>query len=101
MILIYIPCKDALEAEALATTLLEKHLIACANMFPSTSMYWWKKKLQKSTETVIIAKTSGHHYPKIESLVQRLHSYECPCILKIPVEGNEQFVKWVEKEVSP
>jgi len=98
MTIIYITCKDKKEARKISKELLEKRLIACSNMFPISSMYWWKGKIEESDEVVIIAK--GKDYDKVKKEVLKLHSYDVPCILKIDSECNEEFGKWVSEEVN-
>ena len=100
MTLIYITCKDDEEAVKISKHLLEKKLIACSNMHPIRSMYWWEGKIQDEKETVIIAKTLEKNYGKIKEEVSKLHSYDVPCILKIDAEANESYDKWVNEEVK-
>ena len=96
MTLIYITCKDKKEAEKISNHLLRKRLIACANIFPIKSMYWWKGKIENQKEVLVIAKTLGKNYEKIKKEVSKLHSYSVPCILKIDAEANESYGKWVK-----
>ncbi len=100
MILIYITCKDEEEAVKISKHLLNKKLIACSNIHPTRSMYWWKEKIQDDKEFVIIAKTLEKNYKKIKEEVKKLHSYQIPCILKINAEANESYEKWVNEEVK-
>lgn len=100
MILIYVTCKDKKEAVKVSEHLLKKRLIACSNMFPIKSMYWWGKKIVNGNEVVMLAKTVNKNYEKIKREVKKLHSYDVPCILKFNVEANEEYEKWVERETK-
>ena len=100
MILVYITCKDEEEAVKISKHLLDKKLIACSNMHPIRSMYWWNSKIQDDKEFVIIAKTKEKNYEKIKEEVLKLHSYDIPCILKINAEANESYDKWVNEKVK-
>lgn len=100
MTLIYITCKDNKEAEKISKHLLEKRLIACANLHPIRSLYWWEGKIQEDNEVVVIAKTLEKNYNKIKEEVKKIHSYDVPCILKIDAEANESYDKWVKEEVK-
>ena len=100
MTLIYITCKNEEEAVKISKHLLEKKLIACSNMHPIRSMYWWEGKIQDEKEIVIIAKTLEKNYGKIKEEVSKLHSYDVTCILKIDAEANESYDKWVNEEVE-
>ena len=100
MTLVYVTCKDKKEAEKISLHLLRKRMIACANMFPIKSMYWWKNKIANDSETAIIAKTSDKNFKKVESEIKKIHSYEIPCILKINASANKEYEKWAGKELG-
>ena len=100
MTLAYITCKDQKEAEKISKHLLEKRLIACSNMFPIKSMYWWQGKIQNDNEIIIIAKTNEKNFTKVKEVVKKLHSYEIPCILKIDAKANSDYERWAEKEIK-
>ena len=98
-ILIYITHPDLSTAQKIVTSLMEKRLVACGNFFPIQSTYWWKGKIENSEEIVSIVKTKKENWEKVKAEVIKLHPYETPCIIKIEVEGNEEYVKWIEEEV--
>ncbi len=100
MTLVYITCKDRKEAEKVSMCLLRKRLIACANIFPIKSMYWWKVKIVNANEFAIIAKTSNKNFRKIVNEVKKLHSYQIPCILKIDSFANKEYEAWANKEMK-
>ena len=100
MISVYITCKDEKEAVRISKHLLKKRLIACSNMFPIKSMYWWKEKITKDNEIVMLAKAPGKNYEKIKKEVKKLHSYDIPCILKYDIDANKEYKEWVKKETK-
>src|SRR3989344_5163096 len=100
MTLIYITCKNHMEAEKISRHLLEKRLIACANLHSIRSLYRWQGKIHDENEVVIMAKTLKKNWKKIKEEVKKMHSYDVPCILKIDAEANESYGKWVKKEVK-
>ena len=99
MTLAYITCKDKKEAEKISMLLLKKRLIACANIFPVRSMYWWKGKVAKDNENVIIAKTNNKNFKRLESEVKKVHSYNIPCILVIDSKANKDYEQWADKQI--
>lgn len=99
MTLVYITCKDDKEAKKVSMHLLRKRLIACANIFPIKSMYWWNKKIVNDNEHVIIAKTKNKRFERVAGEVKKIHSYTIPCILKIDAISNKEYERWVNKEV--
>ena len=100
MALAYIICKDAVEAEKISMHLLKKKLIACANIFPVKSMYWWKNKIASENENVIIAKTNDKNFNKVVSETKKIHSYKIPCILKINTKANKEYKNWADGELG-
>ncbi len=100
-IFIYIihPTKD--EARKMAKHLLNKKLIACANIYgPEDSLYWWKGKLVDEKEYILIAKTKEENFTKVKNEVEKIHSYEIPCIIKIPVSSNQKYYDWLKSEIK-
>jgi periplasmic divalent cation tolerance protein len=101
MISIYITCKDNKEAEEISKHLLKRRLIACANLFPIKSFYWWKGKINEDNEIAIIAKTDMTNFEEIKQEVKKLHSYEVPCIVSWKIEqGNEDYLDWIKDELE-
>lgn len=100
MILLYIPCSDEEEAHNIAEALLHEKLIACANIFPIKSLYFWKNDLQEDNEVVLLAKTADRMYEKVKKKVLAMHSYECPCVMKIKADVNCDYEKWVKGRVK-
>lgn len=99
-IFIYITNPTEEEAKKIANHLLGKRLVACANIFPIKSMYWWKGKIADESEFVLIAKTTEANFEKVKNEVERIHSYKIPCIVKIPVSANGKYFKWLKGEVK-
>ena len=99
--LTYITTKNEEEALKLANLAVQKNLAACGNIFPKMkSIYKWQNKLQNDKETLLILKTNSNKYPLLEKLILEKHSYEVPCILKIPIsDGNKEYLKWIDRNL--
>ena len=95
MIFIYTTYSNENEAEKIAKILLEKKMIACANIFPIKSLYWWKGKIESSGEFVLIAKAIEDSFNMIKKEVENIHSYKIPCIIKLRIEPNEKYLCWL------
>jgi periplasmic divalent cation tolerance protein len=100
MILVYITCESESEAERISEHLLSKRLVACVNMFPIKSMFWWGGAIKSEEEVVVIAKTLEGRFDEVRGEIERIHSYEIPCILKMGVEASKEFREWVGGEVK-
>ena len=94
-ILIHITNPTKEEARKVAKHLLEKNLIACANIFQINSLYWWDGTIADENEFVLIAKTSENNFEKVKNEVEKIHSYTVPCIIKIHVSSNKKYFDWL------
>ncbi len=97
---VYMTAADKAEATAIGRTLVEERLAACANIFENmTSVYWWEGGVQQASEAVLIAKTTRELIEPLIERVKQLHSYECPCVVALPIEaGNPSYLAWIEAE---
>lgn len=100
--LIYVTCENNEAARRIGKRLVESRLAACVNIIDGmNSIYRWEGKLQDDRETVLIVKTTQDLADQVVAELKSLHGYECPCVLKIPIEGgNEDFLTWIEKQVT-
>lgn len=99
-IFIYITNPTEEEARKIASHLLEKKLIACANIFPINSLYRWQGKIRNENEFVLIAKTIEDNFEKIKNEVENIHSYKTPCLVKISVSSNEKYYNWLKEQLN-
>ena len=99
--LAYSPCPNHEEAVRLAKVLLERKLIACANIFPITSVYEWEGKVVEDGEVVLIAKTSREGFPVLRQALEELHPYDVPCILELSGDANDSYTQWLLAQVAP
>jgi periplasmic divalent cation tolerance protein len=99
-IFIYITNPNKNQAQKIAKHLLKERLIACANIFPIESLYWWQGKITADNEYVLIAKTTEANFKKVQKTVEKIHPYKIPCIIKIPITPNQKFSHWLKNEVK-
>lgn len=99
---LYVTAKDEDEARGIGRALLEARIAACINILPVMhSMYWWEGVIQEEREVVLVAKTTGALVGKATERIKELHSYDCPCVVAIPIEdGNQDFIRWIEQETQ-
>ena len=94
-IIVYITFPSEAEAKSLSSHLVTKKIAACGNIFPITSSYWWKGSVQNDDEWVAIVKTTQEYWERLVEEVNKKHSYEVPCIMKIEVSANESYEAWI------
>ena len=99
----YITAGSEDEAKRIARSLLDERLIACANVLPGmTSLYRWQGRVAEDAEVVLIVKTRAALVAAVVERVGALHSYDCPCVVALPVEGgNPAFLDWIGEETRP
>lgn len=99
-IIIYITYPNLKTAKKIVASLMKNRLIACGNFFPIQNTYWWKGKIENSKEVVSIVKTKTKNWEKVKAAVIKIHPYETPCIMKMNVMANDNYVSWINKEVK-
>ena len=99
-IIISITHPNMKEAKKVAEALLRDRLIACVNYFPIESSYWWKGDIENAKEIVSIVKTRKGNWTKVKKAVEAMHPYETPCIMKLEVESNPSYAKWITDETK-
>jgi periplasmic divalent cation tolerance protein len=97
--LLYVTAGSPEEAENIATELVSRKLVACANILgPATSIYWSEGKVTTEQETVFIVKTKARLVEQTIAKILELHSYDCPAVVALDVEeGNPKFLKWINE----
>ena len=100
--IIFVTCQSKKEADSIASSLLNKRLIACANIVSGVdSKFWWNGKVNKAKEFLVIMKAKCSSFKKIEEEVKRLHSYVVPEIIAIPIiAGSKEYLGWINKETG-
>ncbi|MFP4212884.1 MAG: divalent-cation tolerance protein CutA [Desulfohalobiaceae bacterium] len=101
-VLVYMTAKDKEEAQRVGQALVEARLAACVNILDNMqSMFWWQGGAQSEHETVLLAKTRVGLVSSLNSKVQEVHSYDCPCVVAVPIiDGNPEFLDWVREETE-
>ena len=98
--LIYVICKNKAEADRISKRLISEKLAACTNSFPVASRYLWKGKTAQGKETVLLVKTTRAKAKKAIAIIERMHSYEVPCIISFPhAYANRAYERWINKSV--
>jgi periplasmic divalent cation tolerance protein len=99
---VYMTAGSGEEARRIGRTLVEERLAACVNVLDGmNAFYWWEGAVQDAQETVLIAKTRAELLPRLTERVRALHSYRCPCVVALPIDGgNADFLQWIADETS-
>ena len=94
-------CNKKEIAEKIINSLLEKRLIACAQMNTIESTYWWKDEIAKEPEFIINMRTKKSLFTEVEKEILKIHDYDTCEIMACDIEpGNSKFLKWIDDETK-
>jgi periplasmic divalent cation tolerance protein len=93
---------DRAAALKLAQELVTKRLAACVNVLAEcTSVYRWNGRIENAAEVPVLIKTRAQRYDEVEAAIRRLHPYELPEIVAVPVvRGLDEYLEWVAGETT-
>lgn len=93
---------DAEAAAGVIRTLVEEKLAACGNIIPGVrSLYVWEGKMEDASEVMVVLKTEGALYAKLEKRLLKLHPYETPEVLALEAGAvNRAYAEWIAAAVA-
>jgi periplasmic divalent cation tolerance protein len=100
---VLVMCASAAEARRIARAVVNARLAACVNILPGavTSIYRWKGKVETARERLILIKTSRNRLARLRAAVERLHSYDVPEFIALPiVAGLPKYLGWLEENLK-
>ena len=99
---VLVTCATLEEARKIAREVVEKRLAACVNVVTHAveSFYTWEGKIENGSEYLLMMKTSEERLEELQKEVLRLHSYDTPEFIVVPVVGGSQaYLTWLEESV--
>jgi periplasmic divalent cation tolerance protein len=90
------------QAQSIARYLVEEKLAACVQITGATfSTYRWAGKIETAREYLCLIKTREDLFARVESAIKKLHSYETPEIIAVPIEnGSKEYLKWLDESLE-
>lgn len=100
VILMTVPSAEI--AESVVATLISERLIACGNItLPVSSIYLWQGETERTSEVLVIMKTTEAAVVPVTRRIVELHPYEIPEVLTLPVlTGYQPYLAWVGESVT-
>jgi periplasmic divalent cation tolerance protein len=101
-VLIFITAGTQKEAERIADALLTRKKAACVNILTGIkSLFWWQGKIDSAGEVLLAVKSESQFLDAIVKLVKKLHSYDVPEIIAVPIiGGNEEYLEWINDSLK-
>jgi periplasmic divalent cation tolerance protein len=102
-LVVLVTCRSAKEGERIAHALVQARLAACGNILqsPIRSIYRWKEKIESAREFLLVIKTSRRRFPDLQTVIKRLHSYEVPEIIALPIAaGYQGYLSWLAESIA-
>jgi periplasmic divalent cation tolerance protein len=98
---VILTCANREEAQAIASTLLDKHLVACAEFASVESRFWWKGNISEAHEVRLTMLSSTTKFDTIYQQVKKMHSYDTPALRAVPIsEVTEDTKMWLGESTS-
>ena len=100
--LVLVTCANAREARRIALAVVRARHAACVNILPGsvTSVYRWKGKVETARERLLLIKTSRRRLAKLQRAVERLHSYDVPEFIAVPItSGSRAYLTWLDESL--
>ena len=101
--IVLVTCPTLVLARKIARAVVRKRLAACVNVVcsPVESFYTWKGQLEYTREHLLIIKTAAQRLPQLEREVKRLHTYDVPEFIALPlVAGSSKYLSWLSKSIG-
>ena len=101
-ILVYTTFEEKEEALRIGRILLEKRLIACAQIDSAVdSLYWWNGVIEQAKEFRLLMKSRLSSWNELEQEIRNLHSYDTPEIVAVPVSAiSADYDKWLQEALQ-
>ena len=90
------------QADAIATALVERELVACVNIVAAVqSVYRWKGAVQRDEESLLVLKTTRDAVGALNDALRELHPYETFELLALDVAGGSaDYLAWIGRSVA-
>ncbi len=101
-VVILVTARSRRECLKIAHHLVKARLAACVNITQNIqSIYRWEGKIADDKEFLLLIKSTRELFPKINAAIFKLHSYQTPEIICLPIiDGSPDYLQWVSDSVK-
>ena len=97
VLVVLVTCPSQAVARRLAQRLIERRVAACVNVILGVeSTFRWQGKVERCREALLFIKTTAARFERLRRAVLRLHPYDVPEIIALPVvAGHLPYLRWI------
>jgi periplasmic divalent cation tolerance protein len=101
-LIVFCTCSSREEALKLADSIVGEGAAACVNIVPGIeSVYRWQGKIETAQEILLLIKTTRQQFAALRDLIAKLHSYDTPEVLAVPVtDGFAKYLTWLGATIA-
>ena len=90
------------DATAFGRTLVEERLAACVSALPGVrSVYRWRDDVETDDEQQLLVKTTRARVEPLIERMRRLHPYDVPEIVVLPIiGGGRDYLDWIRASTA-
>ena len=101
-LLVLSTCPGSISAKNIAQDLISEKLAACVNIVPEVSSFFsWVGKIDSANEYMLVIKTKKSCYSELEERIKKLHPYELPEIIAVPIHtGFTGYLDWISNNTK-
>ena len=101
-IVIYCTVPNKNEGKEIAKALVENKFAACVSIIDKIeSVFSWDGDLMDEKEAMLVIKTKREHFDNVNRIIQKLHSYNVPEVIALPIlDADDTYLKWIAHETK-
>ena len=85
----------------IANEFVKNKIVACVNISKISSIYFWKGKVEDSSEYIAIFKTITKNKKLLKQKINETHPYDVPEILEVDVTSiNKSYLNWLVESTN-
>lgn len=88
------------EAQDISEKLIKEKLVAGCRITVGDSLYWWDGKVRDEEYYNISCYSTEVNVDEIIEIVEDIHSDDTPIVEVSEIDGNTDFLDWIEENVS-
>lgn len=89
------------DIERIAGDLLDARLVACAQIWPMRSRYWWAGRIEEANEVRVAMHSRAELFDSVRQRVSQSHPYEVCCIFSTVLNDLDwDYLQWIHESTA-